>query len=201
MSTRPSPVTAVQRYGLFQLSAIGVAGIAILLARAPLAAAAAKAHLKETPGTKAAKYSHSSHVDSLSWVDHDGRPIPQPPESSDRMWADFIREGFTEQVTRAFDIPDKLILLGDAFGADTDREAANVNAFDEVPNSSWFTNRNHLRAVPMEEMRRGAYPTKKPPKPWTVTHAKQGGRTVGFQIEDAEGTKWLLKLDLVNPQL
>ena len=189
------------RAGMLRASAMVVACAALLLGRTPLAGAAAKSHLKVTPQSEAAKYSPKSDVDSLTWVDHDGKPIPPPPESSDRMWNHLIREGFTEQVTRAFDIPDKLILLGDAFGADTDREAANVNAFDEVPNSSWFTNRNHLRAVPVEEMRRGAYPPKKPPKPWTIKHAKQGGRTLGFQIKDAEGTKWLVKLDLVYPQL
>ena len=143
-----------------------------------------------------------TEIDSLTWVDHDGQPIPPPPEWSTRLWTDFIREGFTEPVTRAFDIPDKLILCADAFGADIDREAANVNELDEVPNSSWFTNRNHLRAVPVEEMRRGAHPTKKPAKPWTITDAKQGGMTLGFEMEDAQDTKWVVKLDpLGHPQI
>ncbi len=54
-----------------------------------------------------------------------------------------------------FDIPDKLLWVARAMGARPRREAVNVNAFDEAPNSAWFTNRNHLRAVPVAELRRG----------------------------------------------
>lgn len=188
------------RAGVLLWRVIGIACCIVMLAHAETAAKA-KSHLKETPAMKKAKYSPSSDTDSSAWVDHDGQPIPEPPEWSPGMWSGFIREGFSEPVTKAFDIPDKLILLGDAFGGDADREAANVNAMDEAPNSSWFTNRNHVRAVPTAELRRGPYPIKKPAKPWTVTDAKQGGRTRGFQIKDAEGTKWLVKLDMGYPQL
>ena len=188
--------------GLFRASAIALACIAIMLTHAPVTAGAAKSHGKKDALTQKAKHSSASDIDSLTWVDHDGQPIPKPPKWETRMYSDFIREGFTEPVTWMFDIPDKVIYCAKAFGADTDREAANVNELDEVPNSTWFTNRNHVRAVPVEEMRRGAYPSKKPAKPWTITHAKQGGRTVGFQIKDAEGTKWLVKLDpLGYPQI
>ena len=75
------------------------------------------------------------------------------------------------------------------------REAVNVNAFDEVPNSAWFTNRNHVRAVPVAELRQGPDSVFLPAKPWTIKHAKQGGWTSGFQIKDADGKKWLVKLD------
>ena len=71
----------------------------------------------------------------------------------------------------------------------------NVNAFDEVPNSTWFTNRNHLRAVPVAELRQGPDSVFLPAKPWTIKHAKQGGWSAGFQIKDADGKKWLVKLD------
>jgi len=167
---------------------------ALVFAHAPVSDAK-KPRASKKPETHEAKYSPASVIDSTTLVDHDGRPIPMPPKWSTKMWSDLTREGLVEPIQKAFDVPDKMLLVGKAFGAGTEREAVNVNHLDEVPNSAWFTNRNHMRAVPVAEMRRGAYPTHKPAKPWTVTDAKKGGRTLGFQIKDAEGTKWLVKLD------
>ena len=77
-----------------------------------------------------------------------------------------------------------------------------MDAFDETPNSSWFTNRNHVRAVPVSELRQGPDSVFLPTKPWTIRHAKKGGWSAGFQIKDADGKKWLVKLDpLGHPQL
>ena len=87
--------------------------------------------------------------DDSTWVDHDHQPIVRPPESEPDHWAQLFHQGFTKPITNAFDIPDKLLWLARGFGARTRREAVNVNAFDEAPNSTWFTNRNHLRAVPV----------------------------------------------------
>ena len=61
-------------------------------------------------------------------------------------------EGVVEPLSHMFDVPDKLLRGTEVFGADPEREAVNVNAFDEVPNSTWFTNRNHVRAVPVTEL-------------------------------------------------
>jgi len=134
-------------------------------------------------------------VNDSTWVDHDGRPIPQPPDWDPTFYAHQFREVATEPLSHAFDIPDKLLFVARALGAHTRREAVNVNAFDEVPNSTWFTNRNHFRAVPVAELRMGPDSTLLPSKPWTITHTKHGGMSVGFQIKDADGRKWLVKLD------
>ena len=133
-------------------------------------------------------------VDS-TWVDGDGRPIPRPPDGETTYWGERFHRSITEPVAHIFDVPDKLLLVAHAFGARTRREAVNVNAFDEVPNSSWFTNRNHVRAIPVAELAQGPDGVDMPRKPWTIKHPKEGGVTEGFQVLDADGRKWLIKLD------
>jgi len=137
-----------------------------------------------------------------TWVDHDGRPIPQPPEWEPNFWGHQFREGLIEPLSHAFDVPDLILGVTDFLGADPERESVNVNAFDEVPNSTWFTNRNHVRAVPLADIKQGPGKPQLPTKPWTITKVKQGGRTHGFQIKDADGGRWLIKLDPAgHPQL
>ena len=137
-----------------------------------------------------------------TWVDHDRRPIRRPPDWEPSFWGRRVHQGLVEPLVHVFDVPDKLLWVARALGAHTQREAVNVNAFDEAPNSSWFTNRNHMRAVPAAELRQGPDPVFLPAKPWTITHAKLGGWTPGFQIKDADGKKWLVKLDTRGyPQL
>jgi len=141
-------------------------------------------------------------VDNHTEVDHDRRAIPQPPDWEPNFWGHQFREGLIEPLSHAFDIPDKMLFLARSLGADTRREAVNVNAFDEVPNSTWFTNRNHVRAVPVADLARGPDSLAAPAKPWIIKHAKQGGASAGFQIKDADGKKWLVKLDpRDHPQL
>jgi hypothetical protein len=146
-------------------------------------------------GPDEARYSGSSIMADSTWLDSDALPIAQPADWQPGLWGYYLRECVFGPLEHAFDIPDKLLFLGRAFGARTRREAVDVNAFDEVPNSTWFTNRNHMRAVPIVELARGPDSTLMPAKPWTVTHAKHGGQSVGFQIKDADGRKWLVKLD------
>jgi hypothetical protein len=134
-------------------------------------------------------------IHDSTWVDHDRQPIRRPPDWEPNYWGQQVRQGFTEPLSHLFDVPDKILWAARGFGSDTGNEAANANAFDEAPNSAWFTNRNHRSSVPVAELRRGPHETLLPAKPWTITHAKQGGFTAGFQIKDAEGKKWLVKLD------
>ena len=133
-------------------------------------------------------------VDSTR-VDHDAIPVRTPPHWEQGYWGLRVQRSIVDPLAHVFDVPDKLIAGAHALGAHTQREAVNVNAFDEVPNSSWFTNRNHVCAVPVAEMRDGPDAMFLPTKPWTITHMKTTGSTPGFQIKDADGKKWLVKLD------
>jgi hypothetical protein len=75
--------------------------------------------------------------------------------------------------------------------------AANVNALDEVPNSSWFTNRIGIHPMSIDEITKGSCVGKPldPEGPWTVVAAKPNGANPGFFIKAADGRRYLLKFD------
>ncbi|MGH7724037.1 MAG: hypothetical protein ACREOU_01275 [Candidatus Eiseniibacteriota bacterium] len=138
-----------------------------------------------------------------TWTDHDARPIREPEEREKNLMGHQFREAVVEPLSHAFDIPDKLLWLVDAFGADTEEEGANVNKFDEVPNSSWFTNRNHVRALTSDEIRKGPIGSDlRPVPPYTIKSYKKSGVNPGFNIKDAADKRWVVKLDPPShPQL
>jgi hypothetical protein len=165
----------------------------VLLPMLVLGPSAARA--SHRAGSEEPRYNRSSILSDSTRLDSDTFPIAQPADWEPGLWGYYLRECVFGPLEHAFDIPDKVLFLGRAFGARTRREAVDVNAFDEVPNSTWFTNRNHMRAVPVAELALGPDSTLLPVKPWTITHAKHGGQSIGFQIQDADGKKWLVKLD------
>jgi hypothetical protein len=74
--------------------------------------------------------------------------------------------------------------------------AQNVNTIDEVPDSSWFTNRIGYRPITAAEIARGPNTTDGPATgQWTVTSSKSDGVTPGFTIKDSTGQRWFLKFD------
>jgi hypothetical protein len=77
------------------------------------------------------------------------------------------------------------------------RRALGVNAHDEVPDSTWFTNRIGVRDVSLDELRAapGGIGSPEAHMPWTIVSTKVGGRTIGFIIKDARGERYLLKFD------
>ena len=78
----------------------------------------------------------------------------------------------------------------------TPGRARNVNTVDEVPDSSWFTNRAGSRLLTREEVFRGPDTTPGPAAgTWTVTSSKSDGVTPGFTIKDSNGQLWFLKFD------
>jgi hypothetical protein len=76
------------------------------------------------------------------------------------------------------------------------REALDVNAFDEVPDSTWFTNRIGRAPMSAAEVARGAAAHGPPaPGPLTVISGKTEGATPGVVIRDASGAIWFVKFD------
>ena len=74
--------------------------------------------------------------------------------------------------------------------------AMNVNTIDEVPDSSWFTNRILSRRVSLEEAVRGPLTSDGPvPGKWTVIRAKNEGAAPGFTIRDSAGVTWFIAFD------
>ncbi len=77
------------------------------------------------------------------------------------------------------------------------QRALGVNALDEVPDSTWFTNRIGVRDLSLDELRAGPARIDSPElyKPWTIKSTKIGGTEIGFIIKDTRGIKFLLKFD------
>jgi hypothetical protein len=73
--------------------------------------------------------------------------------------------------------------------------AENTNALDEVPDSTWFTNRIGVRDVTPAEAVAGPDLGGPPTLPLAITSAKVGGGNPGFLVKDAAGRKFLVKFD------
>jgi hypothetical protein len=74
--------------------------------------------------------------------------------------------------------------------------AKNINTIDEVPDSSWFTNRVGTRAITNEELLRGANVGEPPdPSKWVLIREKTSGAHPGFTAMDAKGHTWFLEFD------
>ena len=120
------------------------------------------------------------------WIDDDRQPFtPRPAEG---RYAPYFWDAIDHMIFRP---------ASEAFTFELDQEAINVNAFDEVPDSSWFHNRIGRRGMAPAELARGACgdDVGPPPGPWTVVGGKPDGATPGFLIEAADGTRYLLKTD------
>ena len=77
-----------------------------------------------------------------------------------------------------------------------DVRARNVNTIDEVPDSSWFTNRILARPMTPDELSRGPLTGSGPaPGPWSVVSPKLAGFAPGFTMRDARGDLWFVSFD------
>jgi hypothetical protein len=74
--------------------------------------------------------------------------------------------------------------------------AKSINTIDEVPDSSWFTNRIGSTPLTVEELVRGPNRGAPPdPSRWTLTREKTSGSHPGFTARDAKGETWFLEFD------
>ena len=74
--------------------------------------------------------------------------------------------------------------------------AQNINTIDEVPDSSWFTNRIGARTITAAELARGPISGPPPdPSKWVLTREKSSGAHPGFTARDAKGETWFLEFD------
>ena len=107
----------------------------------------------------------------------------------------------TKDASRA--VPWKIHLAYDlalnqftAPGLPPGNRAANLNTIDEVPDSSWFTNRILARPLTIEEAVRGPLTSNGPaPGKLTVTQAKTEGAAPGFTLRDSAGRTWFVAFD------
>lgn len=88
-------------------------------------------------------------------------------------------------------------------GDDDGRRAVNLNTVDQVPDSSWFTNRIGRDRWTTEQLVRGPNVEGGPaPGPWTIVGAKSEGITPGLTIRDSAGDTYFIKFDPPgNPEM
>jgi hypothetical protein len=81
--------------------------------------------------------------------------------------------------------------------------AVNVNTIDEVPDSSWFTNRIGRRAMSIDEIARGPNTAETPRiDEWPIVEGKSSGITPGYRIRSPEGRLYQVKFDPPsNPEM
>ena len=120
------------------------------------------------------------------WDDPDRNHVAEKPES---YFSPFAWDAIDQTMFRP---------LSRVLSIDIPGPSVNVNAFDEVPNSSWFTNRIGLgEGWTLDDSRKGSCPDQllSPDGPWTVTAAKPDGANPGFIIRGDDGNGYLLKMD------
>lgn len=133
----------------------------------------------------------------VQWYADDQRPIPMPTERDPNLMWDMVNDSVVLPLERTLR-PGRIVRrIGTLFGGDHVPPAANINALDEVPNSSWFTNRIGFYVLSPEAVACGSCPEGGPAQgaPWTIVSAKSEGVTPGFVIRDARGDHWLIKFD------
>jgi len=121
-------------------------------------------------------------------------PLLIDPETRD---ASMVQE---REISDPYDFVENTFLRP---GDHSNQRAMNVNTADEVPDSSWFTNRLGRRTLTLDEYVRGPN-VSGPPAPgrWTVVSGKSDGITPGFTVRDSAGTLWFIKFDPPsNPEM
>jgi hypothetical protein len=80
-------------------------------------------------------------------------------------------------------------------------ESLGVNTLGEVPNSSWYTNRD-VAHMTIEELKKGPRTHGEPQPPFSIVAAKTEGVTPGFRMTDARGHLYFVKVDPpLNPEM
>lgn len=126
-------------------------------------------------------------------------PDPKNPEHAvctpSEYVSPFVWDGIDSMLLR----PISRFLAVDPGG-----ESANVNALDEVPDSSWFANRIGLRPISPEDAAVGPCDDDEgldpngPDGSWVIDQGKDNGANPGFRVKLPNGAIYLLKADEKN---
>ena len=139
-------------------------------------------------------------------VDTDLRPVSVPcrPDPSDKepdrktcAPREYVSPFVWDQVDNIF-----FARLSRGLSVEVHGAAVNVNAFDEVPDSAWFTNRPRTGAPPDDGAPGACTPDDMlPPQDqvddggWLIDHGKDNGSTKGFRINVRGKGIYMLKAD------
>ena len=122
----------------------------------------------------------------IVWEVADDASIPEPKETEYVKFSHYAQIAVMDPVDHTLAIP-------------VARRAQEINALDEVPDSTWFENRIGRFDLTPEDVLRG--PGGAPPKlPLTITKGKSSGSNPGFFAKDASGRSFLIKFD-IHPEM
>jgi hypothetical protein len=119
-------------------------------------------------------------------------PVSQPRQGKPNYLDDGMDRVMTYPFARTFDVARYLRLL-----AHVPLEAADVDEFDKVPNSAWYTGRIGEREMSSREIAQGPDTMPGPDTAGVVTiiKAKNAGAVPGFFIKDRRNDVYQVKLD------
>lgn len=133
----------------------------------------------------------------IKTFDPDNANIPAPKEKEENQIWDIVDMTFFYQIEKLLNLNWTARKVGKALKIADGKPADNINVLDEVPNSSWYTNRHYHSRMSIAELKRGPNITDGPDQsgPWTITRGKFEGGTPGFTIKDASGDFYIMKFD------
>ena len=115
-------------------------------------------------------------------------PIVREPESQDAARAKFSEIGDLYEMTYNLFVQPGYKPSG--------LRAQNLNTIDELPDSSWFTNRIGAKPLTLDEIVRGPNLGAPPdPSRWIILREKISGMHPGVTAKDANGETWFLEFD------
>jgi hypothetical protein len=118
----------------------------------------------------------------------DTLPIEEPENREPLEVPLLIRDAISGQVAKGISVRRAV---------NRSHEALNVTRFDDVVNSAWFQHRNGRRRLTPQETFVGPTTGTGPDTtgPVVLTQAKLQGISPGFHIQDASGTRYVVKFD------
>ena len=138
-------------------------------------------------------------LEPVKTFDPDNQPVAEPASIEQNMYWDRIDLSVFHQLEKPLNLNWTGRKVGQLVGIAGGKQADNVNALDEPPNSSWYTRRHFYDPMTPEELARGPNPEKgagpDTSGTWTIWRGKSVGAASGFFIEDTQGDRFLIKLD------
>lgn len=117
----------------------------------------------------------------IVWRVDDDKTIPEPEKDAYNRYTHYFDAMLFGRIDRALTLPDE-------------EPARDINALDEVPDSTWFENRLGRYDLEPGDIVRGVS-RDLPVLPLTVSSGKADGTNPGFVVDDAAGVRFLIKLD------
>jgi hypothetical protein len=115
-------------------------------------------------------------------------PLQREPESRDASGAEEWDIGLMYEIS--------MNLFATPYHKPSNKRAMNVNTVDEVPDSSWFTNRIGRQPMTAEDIARGPNVGRPPAsQKWVIVREKESGAKPGFTGRDANGETWFVQFD------